>query len=141
MSKPIAPLWSHKKALWVYDGTIYGLYENALFKYNQDLLNHIDRLENGGNMQSKTESFKSWCSRNTVPESTKPLCRGAHSAAWEDKPEPVNEPELACICELLMVNDPWPIGPNRDVFESMADRIAFSLGYDNWIDAYHRSQK
>jgi hypothetical protein len=47
--------------------------------------------------------------------------------------------ELEALTELLMVSDPWPLEPwSKDVLNNYADGMAQVLGYDDWIDAYHK---
>ena len=46
--------------------------------------------------------------------------------------------------DLLMCADPWPIvdrGKSRKLLEKWADSRANTLGYANWIDAYHNLPK
>lgn len=47
--------------------------------------------------------------------------------------------ERRCLFDLLMVSDPWPLGPRaQEVLEALADKEAKLMGFPDWITAYHR---
>jgi hypothetical protein len=47
--------------------------------------------------------------------------------------------EFRCLLNLFMVSDPWPLSPtDRELMESMLDRISQERGYEHWLDAYHK---
>lgn len=51
----------------------------------------------------------------------------------------MDKTELNDFCELLMCSDPDPLPPGAlDRLKAVADREAKSLGYADWIEAYHR---
>jgi hypothetical protein len=59
---------------------------------------------------------------------------------YEAAERQVSETELVVVCVLLMASDPFPAGNvNRAKFEAMANRLARSYGYKDWLDAYHRN--
>jgi hypothetical protein len=45
MLRPEIPLWSHRESLWVYKGKGYTSNDLSMFRYMQDLLKYIDKLE------------------------------------------------------------------------------------------------
>lgn len=51
----------------------------------------------------------------------------------------MTEDDLFALCELLMVSDPSPIAEKlRQRLFNLADREAKRLGYEDWVNAYHR---
>lgn len=47
--------------------------------------------------------------------------------------------QLANFCELLMVNDPWPLDKNAyQRLTDFANDRAHEYGFVDWIEAYHK---
>ena len=46
---------------------------------------------------------------------------------------------FSCLCELLMVSDPWPLSCVAERYlKEEADREARKRGFCDWIEAYHK---
>lgn len=48
--------------------------------------------------------------------------------------------ELQALCDLFMLlGSHWPLSQrNKEVLYAFADKQALGLGFENWVDAYHR---
>jgi hypothetical protein len=52
----------------------------------------------------------------------------------------MSKEQLYAFCELLICSDPWPVETpgNMDLVKACVDEQARSLGFTDWIDAYHQ---
>lgn len=57
-------------------------------------------------------------------------------------PPHMTRTQFRALLNLMMCSDPWPISGlsgklDEDALLAYCDRVAKSLGYNNWIEAYH----
>lgn len=58
--------------------------------------------------------------------------------AWQHAAQ-IGEERLRVLMDLSMCSDPWPLShAARDLIDDWLNEQAFALGFDGWIDAYHR---
>lgn len=46
--------------------------------------------------------------------------------------------QFRAFLDFLMNADPWPEAVDHNTIRSLADDLSQSMGFSDWIDAYHR---